>query len=477
MAAAAFGFPQHAKAETLEGALQKAYRSNPTLTGARSGQRVIDENVPIQKSEGRPRASAGAELTQLLICPICLPNRNVQLDAGLSLPIYSGGAVSHGIEAAEVRVEAGQANLRAIELSIFSQVVAAYTSVISAREIVSLNQSNLDLLGVNLRGTIRRFEAGDLTRTDIAQSETRLAIAYADLQQAEANLAAAHENYIALVGETPGDLAPPPPLPPLPVSFDDAVAIALEENPEIAAAEHDRRAASLDVRVSKAAVMPTLSAFARGNYTHYLDSVRGSDSVRLDEAGKEASVGLAMRLPLYQGGGPAARVRQDQARESQLLERIVEIERRVIAQVRSSFVRWQSALRTIEAATAAVAAADLSLRGVQAENSVGTRTIIELLNAQQEARNARIRLIVADQDAYVEAFSLLATMGRAEAEDLNLDGPLYDPATNYDRVRGKILDSDYDPRPEPVAGRTVDSLPRMQNYPRFEEVLNDEINR
>ncbi|MDX3899412.1 MAG: TolC family outer membrane protein [Sphingobium sp.] len=446
-------------AGTLQEALVKAYRANPTLTAARAGQRATDENVPIQKSAGRPNIGASAQFQELIVRPsnsFLAPHRSASATGNIDVPIYQGGAVRNGVRAAKIRVEAGQANLRATEASIFAQVVAAYMDVIRDSAIVALNRANVNVLDVNLQATNDRFEVGDLTRTDIAQSESRLALARSDLQTAEANLITSRENYIALVGEAPDDLEPPPALPGLPATPEAAVQVALVDNPDILAAKKARDAARYDVKAAKAATLPTLSAFTQGSYTDYLTSDIA--------ANKQVAAGATLTVPLYQGGRPAAQVRQNQAFESQAIENEIAAERSVIAQARAAYASWQASLLTIQSSQVAVNATSLSLEGVRAENSVGSRTILDILNAEQEALIARVELVSARRNAYVAGFSLLAAMGHAEAKDLGLEGgALYDPMVNYERVKGKWWDWDYDPAPLPVATRTVDSPTQNAN--------------
>ena len=449
---------QPVSAETLQEALLKAYQSNPTLTGARAAQRATDENVPIQKAAGRPSAQVSGSFTESILKPtisFTSPQRTVDAQAQLSVPIYSGGSVKNAIRGAKIRVDAGRANLRGTEASVFSQVVAAYMDVIRDSAIVSLNRANVGVLDVNLQATNDRFEVGDLTRTDIAQSQSRLALARSDLQTAEANLIRSRENYIALVGSPPENLETPPPLPGLPQSPDLAVQVAVADNPDILAAKKQREAAVYDVKAARAAAKPTLSAFTQAGYTNYLDTLGNQGGLQINKA---SSAGVQLTVPLYQGGRPAAQVRQQQAIESQAIEREIEAERSVISQVRASYASWQASLQTIVSSQAAVDATLLSLEGVRAENSVGSRTILDILNAEQEALNARVQLVSARRNAYVAGFSLLAAMGHAEADDLSLSGgALYDPVLNYDRVKNKLLDWGGDPKPQPVATRTVDT--------------------
>ncbi|WP_327751689.1 TolC family outer membrane protein [Sphingobium sp. SJ10-10] len=454
-----------AHAETLQGALAKAYRSNPTLTGARAGQRATDENVPIQKASGRPALDATGSYSESILKPtisFTSPQRTLNANAQLSVPLYTGGSVRNGIKAAKTRVAAGQADLRATEASVFSQVVAAYMDVIRNGAVVALNQANVRALEVNLQATSDRFEVGDVTRTDVAQSESRLALARSDLQGAEANLITARENYIALVGEAPDNLEPPPPLPGLPATPDSAVQVALKDNPDISAAKKLREAQQFDVRAAKGTVLPTVSAFTQAGYTNYLDTL--TSSATGSQINKQASAGVQLNIPFYQGGRPAAQVRRSQALESQAMEKEIEVERNVIAQTRSAYASWQASLESIQSNQKAVDAANLSLEGVRAENSVGSRTILDILNAEQEAVNAKVQLVTARRNAYVAGFSLLAAMGHAEADDLNLDaGTLYDPVVNYDRVKGKWFDWDFDPAPKLQSTRTVDSPAQNAN--------------
>ena len=458
-----------ASAETLQGALAKAYRSNPTLTGTRAQQRATDENVPLRKADGRPDLATSAEFQELVVKParsFLAPDRSLAGTATVSVPIYQGGAVRNGVKAAKVRVEAGQANLRGTEASIFARVVGAYMDVIRDSAIVSFNMANVNALEVNLQASSDRFEVGDLTRTDVAQSESRLALARSDLQTAQANLITSRENYIALVGDAPDDLQPPPPLPGLPASTETAVQVALADNPDIIAARKLREAARYDVKVAKAAVLPTLSGFAQGSYTHYLGSLREAGNSDPSQTNKQVVAGATLRLPLYQGGRPAAQVRQNQAVEAQSIEQEIEVERSIIAQTRSAYASWQASLQSIQSNQKAVEAANLSLEGVRAENSVGSRTILDILNAEQEALNAKVQLVSARRNAYVAGFSLLAAMGHAEADDLSLEtGALYNPMVNYERVKDKWFDWDFDPAPRPQATRTVDTPAQNANVP------------
>ncbi len=455
-----------AHAGTLREALQKAYATNPTLTGARAQQRANDENRPIQASRSLPVVSATGNFTEFVKSSSSSsfsssPERQITAGVNATVPIYQGGAVKNAIRAADARIDAGRATLRDTEASLFAQVVGAYMDVIRDQAIVGLQRANLGVLTVNLEATRDRFQVGDLTRTDVAQSQARQALAKSQYETAQANLINSREQYIRLVGEPADNLEPPPPLPNLPSSPQTAVSVALDHNPGLLSAQRQRDAARFDVGVARAARMPRLSAVAGGSYFNYLDSISSGVPGAFQNSGTGVTAGLSATIPLYQGGLPSAQVRQAQARESQSLEGVTEVERNIIAQTRAAYASYQASNEVIVSSQAAVDANTLSLEGVRAENSVGNRTILDILNAEQELVTSQVQLVTARRNSYVAGFSLLAAMGQAEARDLGLDGgALYDPVANYNRVRHIIWDFDDDPAPAPVATRTVDTPPQ-----------------
>ncbi len=452
-----------AAADDLRGALEAAYRTNPQLQAARAQQRATDESVPIAKASGLPSLSGAANYTEFLkqsANNFTAPSRAAGASVNLSLPIYSGGAVRNSVKAAETRVEAGQDDLRGTESGIFSQTVAAYMDVILSEAVVGFNKTSVEVLDVNFQATRDRFEIGDLTRTDVAQSQSRLALAKGDLRTAQSNLIASRERYIQVIGKEPNDLQAPPPLPGLPSSPDEAVHIALDHNPDLAAAKRRREAAGYDVDVASAARLPKVSVFTALDHTNYLGTLGGNalPSSLLSQSQTTAQAGVRATIPLYQGGLPGAQRRQAQARESASMEQEIAVERAVVSQTRAAFASWQAANEIITSSQTAVDAAALSLEGVRAENSVGNRTILNILDAERELLQAKVRLATARRNAYVAGFGLLSAMGKAEAQDLGLDGgPLYDPDIHYQRVRHKWADWANDPEPVPQATRTVDS--------------------
>ncbi len=445
-----------AAADTLREALLSTYNANPTITAQRQALRSTDANVAIARAAGRPQVSATAGVNQDLTQTGGGNGRNLSAGIDVSYPLFNGGSVKNNVRAAETRVDAGRYTLRAVEGDTFVDAVTAYMDVIRDRAIVALNENNVDVLGTNLRATSDRFKIGDLTRTDVAQSQARLDLGRSQLVTAQGRLTGSEENYRRVIGHEPGNLSPPPPLPPLPATADEAVQVALVSNPDLVAITRRARAAGYDIRIARAGRLPTISAVGSGRYTNYLGTAEDQFGPFAPNTQTSTGVGVQARIPLYQGGLPAARIRQAQAIEGQILEQAVGTERAVVATTRSSFATYQAAQRAISANQSAVDANTLALQGAQAERTVGTRTVLDVLNAEQELLNSQVLLVTARHDTYVAGFQLLNAMGQAQADTLGLDGgPLYDPLGNYRRVAGNKNDWANDRDPVAVATRTV----------------------
>ena len=268
---ASTGLAAPAAADTLRDALVSAYETNPNLTAARQGQRATNEGVPLAKANGRPDVTVQPTYVENVLQDSggsVVQARGVSINGTISAPLYAGGGIRNAVRAAENRVEAGFANLRGAESAIFSAVVGAYMDVIRDESIVDLNRAQIGVLSVNLDATRDRFEIGDLTRTDVAQSEARLALATSNLETARANLIRSKEIYIQLVGREPGQLEAPPPLPNLPSTPDSAVTVALDSNPDLIAARESREAARFDRRAANASRLPTVSVFTSPSYSN-----------------------------------------------------------------------------------------------------------------------------------------------------------------------------------------------------------------
>ena len=459
-----------AQADTLRDALVQVYQANPTITAQRAQLRGLDEVASIARAGLRPQVSGNVGLNQDVISTARGNlGRNFSAGVDIGYPLFNGGRVRNQIRAADTRVEAGRATLRAVEGDIFTEAVSVYMDVIRDRSIVTLNENQVRVLETNLQASRDRFEVGDLTRTDVAQSEARLSLARSNLALTQGRLRGSEENYRRVIGELPEELEPPPPLPPLPATPDQAVDIALANNPDIIAITQQARASAFDIDVARADRLPTVNAVSTGRYTNALgraDEAAGVREGTLQNSQAAAGVGVQARIPIYQGGVVAGRVRQAQAIQAQVVEQGIAVERAVVANTRAAFASYQAALDAIRSQEIAVAANSLALEGTRAEQTVGTRNVLDVLNAEQELLNSQVALVSARRDAYVAGFALLNAMGQAEADDLNLDaGPLYDPAANYNRAIRRISDWSDSPAAAPVATRTVAGPPNTPQNP------------
>ncbi len=434
--------PEPAPTEDLRAALASAYLTNPELAGSRDNLRSLDEGVAQAEALRRPTLSANLGFAQNYAQLDTFGNkgRDVTAQAQATLPLYRGGLIRNSIRAAEGRVSAGRYDLAALENDILTRTTIAYEDTRRDAEVVDLDRNQVRVLAEQLRQSRDRFEVGDLTRTDVAQSEARLANADAVLRAAQATLVASQQAFVRVVGHAPGVLAPPPPLGMLPETSEKAVALAVDGNPNLLAARASEKASGYDVGVSRAGRRPTLNATGGASYVNYLGDPNAAFGVPQETPGianarASQSVGLTLTIPILQGGAASSRIRQAQARQSQALTEIARVERLVTEQARDAYENLVSAHAQVQSAEVAVRANALALEGVRAENSVGLRTIIEVLNAEQELLNSRVLLVRARHDEYVAGFNLLAATGRANVEDLSIDVARYDTLANGARVR------------------------------------------
>ena len=458
--------PASADATTLTDAMVAAYGDNPTLTGERAQLRATDEQSAIVRAQGRPTLGASATYTQGLQGLRVQQTFNRFLSAGaqLSVPVYQGGRVRNATHAADARVDSGREALRATEGNIFVSVVSAYMDVLRDRAIVQLDINNVKVLQTNLDSTNDQFQAGSLTRTDVAQSRARLEDGNAQLTTARSNLVSSEENYRAVIGSSAGVLDQPPPLPALPENPDRAEDVAITNNPNIVAAVAAVKAAHFDVETARASRMPTISATASNSYVRDTDASGALAGERL--VGDASQAGVTLTVPLYQGGLPGAEVRQEQAFESAAIESQTATERQVVATVRADFSSYAAAVEVIRSSEEALKANTLALEGVQAEQQAGLRQVLDTLNAEQEKLGSEVTLVSAQHDAYVAGFALLNAMGLVDYKHLGLTGgALYDSTMNYRHAIHDINDWSENPPTQPIAKPTYGPQLIPENTP------------
>lgn len=422
------------RAETLFDALALAYSNNPGLRAQRAALRAVDEGVPQALSGWRPTVGidgeGGIRRTDGFFSE---PDTIVPRSGSLTVaqPLYRGGRTVRGTSQAENEVGAGRQQLLATEQEVLLAGVIAYMDVLRDQAVVELTRNNERVLQRQLEATQDRFEVGELTRTDIAQSEARVSRATSERIQAEGGLIASRATYRRVMGAAPTDLEPAPPLGGLPATEDEAAAIANGENPDLLAAKFLQEAAADAVFVAAGALLPSLTF--NGELSRQEEGFsRGS---RTDSAG----FSVQLSLPLYQSGSVYSQVRQAREIHSQRRLEVNEVGRAVAELVTRAWERLQTARARIRSDQELVRATQVALDGVREEAAVGARTVLDVLDAEQELLDAQVSLVRTERDEYVAAFQLRQAVGRLTAARIGLGVDLYDPVRHYDAVRNKWI--------------------------------------
>lgn len=438
-------------AETLLSALARAYSGNPDLNHSRANVRVHDEEAPKALAGMRPKAKIQAAAGPLY-GTVKLPagrspmtgQRQFFSDEFVSYPrgatldvsqnIFDGGRTENSVRQAESNVFAARASMRLTEQAILQNGATAYMNVLRDAAVLNLRKNNVAVLEQQRKLTQDRYNVGQTTFTDVAQAEASLAQARSALYASQAHLKTSIAAYRQIIGADPGHLEPDRSTEPLlPKSLSEAIRIALAEHPGVVSATHQVDAAELAVKVAESVLSPTLSVNAQVSSQY--DSFAGIPGSRQFSAAAVAQ----FNMPLYQGGGEYASIRQAKERLGQARLNADLQRDSVRASVVSSYGLLESAKASIASSQAAVKAAEIALTGVRDEASVGRRTTLDVLNAQQELLNTRVGLVLAQRDRVVASYAALGAIGRVSAQELNLAVALYDPAIHYEQVKTKWI--------------------------------------
>ncbi len=424
------------QAETIEDALSTAYRTNPQLLSDRARQRATDEGVPRALSNWRPTVTfssqGGKAEDDVKQNDVNSTRSRTPYTFQLSVrqPLYRGGRTLAETSRAENLVQRGRAALHATEQNVLVDAASAYSNLLRDQAVLDLQINNEQVLTRQLGAARDRFQVGEITKTDVAQAEARLSRARADRILAEGNVAASRANYIRVIGEAPGRLAPATPPANLPASEQMAQTVS-QDNPNIVAARFAERAALDDVDLVAGELLPTLSLNG--------DLFRQNETTQEDIKQDTAQIQAVLSVPLYQAGSVEARIREAKQTAGQRRIEIEDQRRRTREDVTRNWEALVAARARVVAFQAQIRANEIALDGVEQEARVGSRTTLDVLDAEQELLDARVNLVRAQRDEVVAAYQVAQAIGKLTARDLALPVDVYDPAAYYTQNRGKWI--------------------------------------
>jgi outer membrane protein len=422
-----------ASAQTLKEALAAAYRLNPQLDAERARLRATDEEVSRANAGYRPVITGSADVNYQSSNTDPPSTNNGQIypkgySVNLTQPIFRGFRTLNQVREAEATVRAGRESLRLVEQNVLLAAATAYVDVVRDQAIVRLNENNVNVLTRELRATQDRFNVGEVTRTDVAQATARRAGAVSQLEVGRANLKASRATFERVVGAPPGRLSESPtPNGVLPKSLEEAVQIHNRENPSVVSALYLEQASRHTVDRIRGELLPTVELEA--SYSQRFDPSRTT------EESEQTTVTGRLSVPIYQGGEIDARVRQAKHTHVSRIQQIEQARSEGQENVVASWSRLIAARAQQVSAQSQVEANQTALQGVREEERVGQRTLLDVLDAEQELLNSQVSLVTAKRDTVVQTYALLASIGRLNAQELELTAVVYDPEVNYKEVR------------------------------------------
>jgi outer membrane protein len=441
--------PTKAAADTLEWALVQAYQNNPSLNAQRAALRATDENVPQALSGYRPKLSItanagdnytnevshtyGAEGTSASgtitsFTNVATPYVSSGVGATATQTLFNGFQTANRVRQAESQVMGARETLRVTEQQVLLDAATAYMNLLRDAAILELNRRNVEVLTEQLKQTRDRYNVGEVTRTDVAQAESRLAAGRSSLLGAQSNYITSVANYRRVIGVAPGKLAPGTPVDRFsPSTLPRAINEGEELSPSVLAAQYGVDVAQLAVKINEGSLYPNLALTASAS-----QNTNPAYNVNRQFL---ASVFGQLTIPIYQGGGEFSAIRQSKETVGQQRLNLDVTRDQARETVVQSWSELDAAKAQIEATTAQVNAAEIALDGVREEARVGERTTLDVLNAQQELVNARVALVTAQHDRVVASYTLLAAVGGLSMQRLGLNVSIYDPQVHYQQVR------------------------------------------
>ncbi len=433
------------RAETIGGALIKAYLTNPDINTQRAAVRVADENVPKANAGYLPTVTANASIateraqTSLFgangtasgSLMVDLKPRGYGVTANET--VFNGNRTLNSIRQAESQVFGAREQLRNTEQNTLLSALTAYMDVLEDTAILGLDNNNVDVLKEQLRETRDRFTVGEVTRTDVAQAEASLAQGQGTALSAVATLQAAVARYRQFIGDQPTSLAPVKPVVrPIPKTLPEAISISQIEHPAISGSLHGVDAAELQVKIAEGALYPTIGLSAAVSNQYDASGIPGFHVLSGQIMGQ-------INIPIYQGGAEYATTRQAKESLSQQEIQTDSLRNQVRQAVVAAWGLNEAAVGVVRAARASVSANEVALTGVREEAKVGQRTTLDVLNAQQALLQARTTLVQAEHDQVVDSYQLLSSIGRLNIPTLGLAVAEYDPRVHFDQVKSKWI--------------------------------------
>jgi outer membrane protein len=427
------GFPAHA--DTMEQALVKAYQGSPRLQSVQAQVRAVDEQVAQALSGYRPSVDASADISRLQQTRVGGGGdvrHPKSLGVTVTQPVFRGFRTSASVSAAKSQVLSARASLQNEEQTLLLETATSYMNLYRDEAVLGLSRNNEQVLRKQLEAAQDRFSVGEVTRTDVSQAEARLARASADRIQAEGNLAIARANYTRLVGDEPRNIARPRVELTSPKTLDEAIEMAQYNNPNVASAEYLVDVAKEQVTVAAGSLLPEvlLTGSAERDYDTSFVSQNKIDSF---------SVGARATVPLYRSGADYSRVRSAKQTVGQRQMDMDEAVRRAREGAIQAWQQLVTARAAIESRKAQVRSSELALDGVKQEASVGTRTTLDTLDAEQELLDAKVQLVRAERDMVVAVYETKAAVGQMTAQGLALPVQVYNPTVYYDDNAGKWI--------------------------------------
>ncbi len=425
-----------AHAGSFEDALAAAYTNNPQIKAQRQRLETVDEGVSQAVSGFRPTIGgsfAAARQRSNFANTGDIESNATTKALRVEQPIFRGGGTWSSYESALQRVKSGQYDLSAVEQRVLLDGVSAYMNVVATSAILDLSRKNADVLEEQLKAANTRFQVGEVTRTDVAQSEARLSDAKSRVINAEGALLGAMATYERVMGVRPeGTLNVPEKLPELPATLEDALAAARDANPQLLSALHAAKASTYDVRTNEAELLPQV------NLVGTMSRQTGAGSNGNADFDQDR-IGVEVAIPLYQSGAEWSRVRAAAATARQRSHESIDRRMTVDEAVTQSWEQLESAVATIGTRNDQIKAATLALEGVKQEQQYGSRTVLDVLDAEQELFSARTNLVQAQRDRIVAAFTLAFNLGQLTPNNLELKVAAYDPQAHADDVRWQML--------------------------------------